>query len=108
MDGFGVTTAGDYRNYFEEGGQRYSHTFDPRVGRPVKHALAAVTVVDPSTLHADALDTLLMVLGPEEGYAFAEQHDVAAYFIMHQGLGFVARATPRFESLFPTQAKTKQ
>ncbi|CAI8836884.1 FAD:protein FMN transferase [Pseudomonas sp. IT-196MI5] len=108
LDGYSVSTSGDYRNYFEEGGQRYSHTFDPRVGTPVKHALAAVTVVDPSGLHADGLSTLLMVLGPEEGYAFAERHDLAAYFIMRQGQGFVARATPRFESLFPEQGKTKQ
>ncbi|MBD2839823.1 FAD:protein FMN transferase [Pseudomonas sp. JM0905a] len=106
LDGFSVSTSGDYRNYFEEGGQRYSHTFDPRVGRPVKHALAAVTVVDPSGLHADGLSTVLMVLGPDEGYAFAEQHDVAAYFIMRKGVDFVARATPRFESLFPGQDKT--
>jgi len=108
LDGYSVSTSGDYRNYFEEGGQRYSHTFDPRVGTPVKHALAAVTVVDPSALHADGLSTLLMVLGPEEGYAFAERHDLAAYFIVRQGQGFVARATPRFESLFPEQSKTKQ
>lgn len=108
LDGYSVSTSGDYRNYFEEGGQRYSHTFDPRVGTPVKHALAAVTVVDPLGLHADGLSTLLMVLGPEEGYAFAERHDLAAYFIMRQGQGFVARATPRFESLFPEQGKTKQ
>ncbi|MBV7550210.1 FAD:protein FMN transferase [Pseudomonas sp. PDM26] len=108
LDGYSVSTSGDYRNYFEEGGQLYSHTFDPRVGRPVKHALAAVTVVDPLGLHADGLSTLLMVLGPEEGYAFAERHDLAAYFIMRQGQGFVARATPRFESLFPEQGKTKQ
>ena len=108
LDGYGVSTSGDYRNYFEEGGQRYSHTFDPRVGRPVKHALAAVTVVDPSALHADGLSTLLMVLGPEEGYAFAERHDIAAFFIMRQGQSFVTRATPRFESLFPGQGKTKQ
>jgi thiamine biosynthesis lipoprotein len=101
LDGYSVSTSGDYRNYFEEGGQRYSHTFDPRVGRPVKHALAAVTVVDPSGLHADGLSTVLMVLGPEEGYAYAARHDVAAYFIMRQGQGFVARATPRFELLFP-------
>lgn len=49
-----------------------------------------------------------MVLGPEEGYAFAERNEIATYFIMHQGLGFVARATPRFETLFPGQGKPTQ
>ncbi|MNM94456.1 Thiamine biosynthesis lipoprotein ApbE precursor [compost metagenome] len=107
LDGYGVSTSGDYRNYFEEGGRRYSHTFDPRRGEPVRHALAAVTVVDPSALHADGLSTLLMVLGPEEGYTFAEQRGLAAYFIVRQGQDFVARATPRFEALFAGQGKTK-
>ena len=73
-----------------------------------EHALAVVTVADPSVLRADALSAVSMVLGPDEGYAFAERHDVAACFIMRQGTDFVARATPRFKSLFPGQDKTKQ
>ncbi|HEJ2885793.1 MULTISPECIES: FAD:protein FMN transferase [Pseudomonadaceae] len=101
VDGYGVSTSGDYRNYFEEGGQRYSHTFDARSGTPVRHKLAAVTVVDRSTLHADGLSTLLMVLGPDEGYRFAERHGLAAYFVMHDGQGFATRASPRFAELFP-------
>lgn len=102
LDGIGLSTSGDYRNYFEEGGQRYSHTFDPRSGAPVRHALAAVTVADAQALHADGLSTLLMVLGPEEGYTFAERNGLAALFILRQGEGFVTCATPRFEALFPT------
>ena len=102
LDGFGLSTSGDYRNYFEEGGQRYSHTFDARSGVPVKHALAAVTVADAQALNADGLSTLLMVLGPEEGYTFAERHGLAAFFIVRQGEGFVTRVTPRFDALFPT------
>ena len=102
LDGFGLSTSGDYRNYFEEGGQRYSHTFDARSGAPVKHALAAVTVADAQVLNADGLSTLLMVLGPEEGYTFAERHGLAAFFIVRQGEGFVTRVTPHFEALFPT------
>nr|ACP17915.1 putative ApbE-like lipoprotein [Pseudomonas nitroreducens] len=102
VDGFGLSTSGDYRNYFEEGGQRYSHTFDARSGAPVRHALAAVTVADAQALRADGLSTLLMVLGPEEGYTFAERNGLAAFFIVRQGEGFVTRATPRFEALFPT------
>ncbi|NNN24003.1 MULTISPECIES: FAD:protein FMN transferase [Pseudomonas] len=102
VDGFGLSTSGDYRNYFEEGGQRYSHTFDPRTGAPVRHALASVTVAEAQALRADGLSTLLMVLGPEEGYTFAERNGLAAFFIVRQGEGFVTRATPRFEALFPS------
>ncbi|WP_430318129.1 FAD:protein FMN transferase [Pseudomonas nitroreducens] len=102
VDGFGLSTSGDYRNYFEEGGQRYSHTFDPRTGAPVRHALASATVAEAQALRADGLSTLLMVLGPQEGYTFAERNGLAAFFIVRQGEGFVTRATPRFEALFPS------
>ncbi|MBD9675107.1 FAD:protein FMN transferase [Pseudomonas sp. PDM18] len=102
LDGIGLSTSGDYRNYFEEGGQRYSHTFDPRTGAPVRHALAAVTVAEAQALRADGVSTLLMVLGPEEGYTFAERNGLAAFFIVHDGDGFVTRATTRFEALFPS------
>ena len=44
----GVATSGDYRNFFDYEGNRYSHTIDARTGRPVSHALAAVTVIHDS------------------------------------------------------------
>ena len=49
-----VATSGDYRNYFEKEGVRYSHTLDPRTGYPVKHDLTSVTVVANSSAEADA------------------------------------------------------
>jgi thiamine biosynthesis lipoprotein len=100
LDGLGVSTSGDYRNYFERDGKRYSHTLDPHSGAPVTHRLASVTVVDPSTLRADGLSTLLMVLGPERGYAFAERRDIAAFFVVRSDNGFDSRATPAFERRF--------
>ncbi|WP_256679060.1 FAD:protein FMN transferase [Pseudomonas sp. AOB-7] len=100
LDGYGISTSGDYRNYFEENGQRYSHTLDPLTGMPVSHRLAAVTVADPSTLRADGLSTLLMVLGPEAGLAFAERNGIAAFFVTREGEGFVTRASAAFEQLF--------
>lgn len=100
LDGLGVSTSGDYRNYFEEGGKRYSHTLDPQTGAPITHRLASVTVVDPSTLRADGLSTLLMVLGPERGYAFAERADIAAFFVTRTDQGFATRATPAFTRRF--------
>ncbi|MGF6591131.1 FAD:protein FMN transferase [Pseudomonas sp. 2835] len=96
VDGFGVSTSGDYRNYFEENGQRYSHTFDARLGKPVKHDLASVTVFDRSTLMADGYSTLLLILGPERGWEFAQRHGIAAVFVTRVADGFVSRSTPGF------------
>lgn len=99
LDGQGVSTSGDYRNYFERDGQRYSHTFDPRSGAPVRHELASVTVVAASALEADGLSTLLMVLGPRQGAAFAEARGIAAMFVKRAGKDLVVSATPAFEAL---------
>ncbi|RJG14397.1 FAD:protein FMN transferase [Pseudomonas cavernicola] len=103
LDGYGISTSGDYRNYFEENGKRYSHTLDPHTGAPVTHRLAAVTVADPSALQADGLSTLLMVLGPERGMAFAERAGIAAFFVTREGEGFVTHGTPAFERLFAAE-----
>jgi thiamine biosynthesis lipoprotein len=93
----GVSTSGDYRDYFERDGQRYSHIIDPQTGRPVSHRLASVTVVSENTMRADALSTALMVLGPEDGYHLAEQTGLAAYFIIKTDAGFTDRETPAFD-----------
>ncbi|HEY3699847.1 MAG TPA: FAD:protein FMN transferase [Spongiibacteraceae bacterium] len=89
----GVTTAGDYHDYFEKDGVRYSHTIDPRSARPIAHRLAAVTVVAATAALADGWDTALEVLGPEQGYALAQHLQIAAYFIIRQGDTFETRYT---------------
>lgn len=99
VDGYGVSTSGDYRNYFERDGRHFSHTFDARSGAPVSHALASVTVVHPSALMADGLSTLLLILGPERGWDYAETHDVGAFFVMRADTGFVTRTNQAFERL---------
>jgi len=96
LNGVGIATSGDYRNYFETEGRRYSHTIDPVSGRPVTHKLASVTVANPSTMQADAMATALMVLGPEAGYRFAEEHELAAFFIVKSEDGFYDKATAAF------------
>lgn len=103
VDGYGVSTSGDYRHYFEQDGQRYSHTFDARLGRPIGHTLASVTVVHPSALMADGLSTLLLILGLDAGWDYAKKHDVAAFFVMRADTGFVTRSNPAFDHLFHGQ-----
>lgn len=95
----GVATSGDYRNYFEHDGAHYSHTIDPRTGRPVRHDLAAVTVVHPSAAYADALATGLLVLGPVNGPALATELDVAGYFLVRNGTNIEEITTPQFDAL---------
>jgi len=94
-----VATSGDYRNYFEHEGQRFSHTIDARTGRPVTHNLAAVTVIDASSAYADAMATALLVLGPDAGPALAEQLHIAAYFLVRNQTDIQEITTTEFDTL---------
>ena len=88
-----VATSGDYRNYIEVEGKRYSHIIDPQTGKPIDHRLVSVTVIHPSSMTADGLSTAIMVMGPEKGLAFAEQHDLAVMMISKTDKG-LKRSTP--------------
>jgi thiamine biosynthesis lipoprotein len=94
-----MASSGDYRNYFESGGRRFSHSIDPRTGRPTTHNLAAVTVVSDSAALADALATALLVLGPDDGFVLAESEGIPAYFQLRAAGGFEQRATTEFLAL---------
>jgi thiamine biosynthesis lipoprotein len=92
-----VSTAGDYRNFFEQNGQRYSHLINPRTGRPVPRTLASVTVISDRSMVADTTATALMVAGPDFGFQLATDHHLAAFFILAGPDGFQERYTSGFE-----------
>ena len=92
-----VATSGDYRNYFERDGVRYSHTIDPRTGYPVTHKLASVTVIADNCARADAFATAFMVLGEQRTLALAEALGLPVYMLAKQGDGFVARHSSAFQ-----------
>lgn len=98
-----LATSGDYRNFFVEDGKRYSHTIDPRTGRPIKHRLASVTVITDICMQADAWATTLMVLGPDEGYEFAVGRNLAVLFLVRNGQNFTRKPTPAFNKIFADQ-----
>lgn len=95
-NGMALSTAGSYRNYYELDGQRYSHIIDPATGAPVTHKLVSASVITPTALEADALDTALMVMGPEQAMAFAKAHQLAVYLIIKTEQGFRADYSPQF------------
>ena len=77
-----MATSGDYRNYIEIDGRHYSHTIDPRDGKPVSHNLVSVTVIAPYCVDADAWATAIMVLGPKQGMEVAEANNMSVYMIL--------------------------
>lgn len=92
-----IATSGDYRNYFEQNGVRYSHTIDPETGRPINHRLVSITVLDPSCMTADGLSTGLGVLGPERGMALANLLGIPVFMIVKTDDGFEERASESFK-----------
>jgi len=99
VNGYGISTSGDYRKYFEQGGKRYSHTFDAHTGAPVLHNLASVTVIHPSAMLADGLSTLLLILGPERGWDYAQEHGIGVFFVLRDNDRFVVRTNDAFERM---------
>ncbi len=96
-----LASSGDYRNFFMRDGIRYSHTLDPKTGRPVLHQLATVSVRARTCLEADALATALLVMGEDRGYDWCVEHTVAALFLIRDGEKIVEKATSKFLEQHP-------
>jgi thiamine biosynthesis lipoprotein len=67
-----VATSGNYEQYFDVDGIRYSHNIDPRNGMPVS-GIKSVTVVSTSAELSDALATAVTVMGVDVGLHLIEQ-----------------------------------
>lgn len=94
-----LATSGDYRHFRQTGGETVSHTIDPRSGRPIPLGLTSVTVADASCMRADALATVLMVLGPTEAPAWAEARQIPALLLLRDGDGLREVRTGAFAEL---------
>ncbi|MAV30547.1 MAG: lipoprotein ApbE [Cycloclasticus sp.] len=94
-----IATSGDYRNYFEQDGVRFSHTINPKTGYPVQQELASVTVLAKNCMTADAWATAFMVLGYKKGYDLAIANNLAVLFLLKEGEEFKEISTPNFKKL---------
>lgn len=103
-----VVTSGNYRKYYEKDGVKYSHTIDPSTGRPVRHNLLSVSVVDSAAWRADALATSFMVMGLDGGKRFIASHPsdsgACCVLFIYDSAGFYRTyATPAFRKLIINQ-----
>lgn len=71
----GLVTSGNYRKFYIEDGEKYSHTIDPKTGYPVRHNLLSATVIAPTAAMADAYATYLMVIGLEQAREFLQTRE---------------------------------
>nr|WP_235199538.1 FAD:protein FMN transferase [Photobacterium galatheae] len=83
-----IATSGDYRNYFEENGVRYSHLINPKTGKPITNRVVSVTVLHPACMTADALATAFSVMGEEKAIALANQENLPVLLIVSTDEGF--------------------
>jgi thiamine biosynthesis lipoprotein len=77
-----LATSGDYRRYYVEDGEKYSHTIDPKTGYSAKQNILSATVIAPNCMTADALATAFMVMGLEKTKEFLNRHpDIEAFLV---------------------------
>ena len=93
-----VATSGGYRNFYEVDGQEYSHTLNPKTGKPITHKLKSVTILHPSNAIADAWATAFMASEPETAFSLAETYKIKALFITQEEEGFQTRLSPSMSS----------
>jgi thiamine biosynthesis lipoprotein len=99
LDNMAIATSGDYFNYKEIDGIRYSHTINPITGKPITHHLASVSVLAKDCLSADAYATAIDVMGPEQGLKFAKDRKLPVYLIVREKDGFVEKMNDDFKKI---------
>ena len=91
-----VATSGDYRHWLQLGEARIAHSMDGRSNAPVRNDVACVTVLAKDCISADAWATALLVAGPGEGLALAQQMGLEALWLLRRGDALVELGLGRF------------
>jgi thiamine biosynthesis lipoprotein len=75
-----IATSGNYRQFYNEKGEKLSHIIDPRTGHPVNNGIASASVITSNGAMADGWATAMMILG-EEGISIAQKHGVKVFLL---------------------------
>ncbi|MFH1440799.1 MAG: FAD:protein FMN transferase [Candidatus Omnitrophota bacterium] len=77
-----VATSGVYEQSFNKGGRKYAHFLNPKTGWPVDSPVVSVTIIADDCVTADALATVISLLGKEKGAILIKNYpDVQAEVI---------------------------
>jgi thiamine biosynthesis lipoprotein len=90
------TTSGNYFNYREIEGKKYSHTIDPSTGYPATRAILSASVFAGDGTTADAWATAFMVMGHEKAIEILKKHpEIDAFLIYSTPEGLATFATEK-------------
>jgi thiamine biosynthesis lipoprotein len=78
---YALVTSGDYEQFYEVAGVRYTHIFEPKTGEPILYRGAGVSVAASDATTADALATAFFVVGRERSLTIAEKADVGVLWL---------------------------
>jgi thiamine biosynthesis lipoprotein len=82
----GIATSGNYRNYYDIDGKRYSHIISPATGYPVENQIRGITVISDNCLDSDALATALLVMDVGDGIKLIEDlKGFEVFYILDNG-----------------------
>lgn len=82
VSGKSLCTSGDYRNFLEVDGVKYSHELNPKTGYPKDDSLLSVSILSEKAIDGDGLATAVMVLGLDKGLKLIDSlPNVEAFFI---------------------------
>lgn len=92
-----VATSGNYRNYFEKNGIRYTHILNPATGKPEQTNILSVSVIANNCMTADAYATAFMVIGMEKSMEIVQHTpELAVYFIYDNHGKYGTKKSPNF------------
>lgn len=82
LENSSVATSGNYRNFYEVDGVKYSHTINPKTGFPERNHMLSASIVASDCMLADAYATACMVLDVDAAKTLIENTEgLEAYFI---------------------------
>ena len=95
-----MATSGDYKNFFEKNGIKYSHIINPKTGYPIRHKTLSVTVLAETAVLADGWATAMLVLGSNEGMIVANKLGIPVFFISSVAKTFITDVSESFKQHF--------
>ena len=70
-----MATSGNYRNFYDINGHKYSHTINPKTGYSERSNLLSVSIITNDCMTADAMATACMVSGLDWSKKILEKTD---------------------------------